>query len=578
MAQKMAAQMQQMKASGQPVPQEMLDKYNALTKGGQPVSTLPEAGSGQLEQMPDLGGKPTVQPPADQQSTVPPQVQEQWNQIDSQITQVDQRLQELTQQMMRTPIGQARNALQVQIAQLQNQKTQLQNDRQGALDKWNSIGQYEDQLQGILAQQFPGTQVNINDIPEAQRNEFFRQATEALQAGKSPSEIANIYRSMFPEGYNFDLATGTAPLKETIDAYLPASSPTINQSGAAIGRTDTAGINTTGQTAIGAQVTQQELDALKEELSAKGYTEAEKEAILRGDLQALEADKQQAIRSAVGQASAGGFGQTLGAIINATAGTAQRYDAEAERMRGELTRQGLEQAATRRAAGIAGLGQVAAREAGIAGTQAQAGLGAAEIGSRENIASGQLQLAKDSLFQEGQLTAAGQQINQQLQSYGFQLDKVLADQNFNLETFKTQLQERIANQTGNIEAAKLQADNITKSIQFAMDETQIDNQRKAQVAELELRAAQGDQQAKLDVQQLKVEQELRELGLSNDHTDRLGGWLMEIMMKREALSQQDRQFLQALQQQAKESGKTGFLDIVNSILQGGAAAAVAALT
>lgn len=439
---------------------------------------------------------------------------------------------------------------------------------------WDRQGKYNSQLDDMLATQFPGLKVSVSDVPEAQRNAFYQQAIAALQAGKSPQEIAGIYKAMFPAGYDFSIGAVPGATKENIDKYVGVGAPKIEQSGATIGSTNTSNINTSGQTATGAAVTEQQRAELMKELTAKGYTDAEINSILAGQLQDLSAAKQDAIRQSVAQASNAGFGQTLGAVVNATAGVAAGYDRQAATLKGDLQKQGLDQAAARRAAALTGLGDIAAREAGIAGTQAQAGLGAAGIASTENIQRGQLQLAKDSLFQEGQLTSAGQQINQSLQAYGFSLDKVLADQNFNLDNFKNQLQERIANQTGNIEAAKLKSEEITNSIKFAMDETQLDNQRNAQLAELQLKAAQGDQQAKLDVQQLQVEQELRGLGLENDYADRLGGWLMDLLQGREQLSQQNEQFLAQLQFQMKQANKApGVLDVINSIT-GGIAAGV----
>lgn len=569
----------------QPVAQPATEQQT-LAKGGTPVPTVPETPI--VQNPPTLPPKPgETQPPAPTGPANPVNI---YGQPSAQYP--IQPLVDYDNSFIQNPpasiqsdqdraawnkmVEDEMRYMKTQMERYPDQFDKIFNDHktrmEAARQKWDTQGKYNSQLDDMLAQAFPGLKVSVSQVPEAQQNAFYQQAIAALQAGKSPQEIAGIYKAMFPAGYDFSIGAIPGATKENIDKYVPIGAPGVTQSGADIGKTDTSGINTTGQTETGAKVTQAEIDALNKELGAQPLTEDEKNKILAGDFAAIDADKQAAIRAAVSSGAAAGFGTNLASIVNATAGTAQKYDTQKAQMRGELTRQNLSEVQARRQAAISGLGEVAAREAGVAGTQAQAGLGAAGITSQENIQRGQLQLAKDSLFQEGQLTSAGQQINQQLQAYGFSLDKVLADQNFNLDNFRNQLQEKIANQTGNIESAKLQADNITKSIQFAMDETQLDNARNSQLAELQLRAAQGDQQAKLDVQQLQVEQELRGLGLENDYADRLGGWLLSLLQGREQLSQQNEQFLKQLELQAKAQNKTGLLDIVTSIIGGGAQA------
>ena len=560
-----------------------------LAKGGTPTSTVPADPT--VQNPPALPPKPGETPPPAPRGSAPDPLSIYGN------PSADYPIQDLitydTQFLANPPAsvqsdtdkGNWNDAVRREMENFKNEMATYSGDQYGKIFEnhrrrmealkttWDTQGKYNSQIDDMLAQAFPGLKVSVSQVPEAQQNAFYQQAIAALQAGKSPQEIAGIYKAMFPAGYVFSIGAVPGATKENIDKYVPVGPAGVTQSGADIGKTDTSGINTTGQTETGAKVTQAEIDALNKELGAQPLTEDEKNKILAGDFAAIDADKQAAIRAAVSSGAAAGFGTNLASIVGATAGTAQKYDTQKAQMRGELTRQNLAEVQARRSAAITGLGEVAAREAGVAGTQAQAGLGAAGIESQENIQRGQLQLAKDSLFQEGQLTSTGQQINQQLQAYGFSLDKVLADQNFNLDNFKNQLQEKIVNQTGDIEAAKLKSQEITDSIKFAMDETQIDNQRNAQLAELQLRAAQGDQQAKLDVQQLQVEQELRGLDLANDYADRLGGWLMDLLMGREKLSQEKELFLAQLQEQAKQANKDRTANMIGNIIGGGLSAA-----
>lgn len=441
----------------------------------------------------------------------------------------------------------------------QTRVADIQND-------WNSSGQYEKQLQDLTAKAPPELKVKIEELPSIQQNELYRNAIEQYGQNPSPEQLAAKYAEMYPNGYDFSLQPpGFDPSKGTLEEYQKQFGYEPTKSDATIGKTDTSGINTSGQTQVGTEVTQQQRDELTKELNAQGYTPEEINSILSGQFQELEASKQAAIKSAVSQGAMTGFGKTLASIVNATAGVAAGYDRQAAMLKGDLTKQGLDQAAARRAAGLQGLSDIATREAGIAGTQANAGLGAAEIGSRENIAQGELQLAKDTLYQGGQLSALGMKIDENLKAYGLSLEKYQTDQNFDIALMENDLKERIAQQTGDITAAELEAKNITASIQAGMEERRIDDARSSEIASLEQRAATGDTEAQFRTTQLKVETELRKLQLDNDWSQFVGQVLYNIMSGREQLDQRRAEFLESIRQYEESKGGGGFGSILGSI-------------
>jgi hypothetical protein len=446
--------------------------------------------------------------------------------------------------------------------------------------KWSRTSSYEQDMQRILDEagkpKEPG--YDIQDPESVQKNENLRKALDEIKAGGKVEDVLAKYKGLLPESYNFGVGKGGEISKGNLSDYQNIEMPDITRSGDVnapqIDQTDLQKI--LSGTPAANEAEQLRLDALKQQLKAGGaFSQEELEGLLRPGEEASRRSQESEMSSTLGRLSAAGYGTSARPVVGAISDIGTKYQNQRDQARAGLTRENLLSAVQGR--------QEATRQLGdLTKTGREAAIEAARLGSTEKISQAeleqrnqQLSLAKDTLYQEGQLTQSGQQLTQALQSYGLALDKYKTDQGFDLDKAKLDLQERIANQTGNMEAAKLQADNVFKSIDAAQNEVKIDNQRNQFVADLELRAAQGDQESSFKVQSLRTEQDLRQQGLNNDMAQFVGNLEYQIVSGREKLDQDMKQFLMALDAQIKASNKGGGIGGFLGKLIGGAVGAFA---
>lgn len=445
--------------------------------------------------------------------------------------------------------------------------------------------QWTDRLNQILDRESPEIKQQIENLPEVLKNEYYREAIDTLKAGGDPSQIFQKYKDLMTTEFNFELGKPGFQMKEDygLHDYTKVGAPEIKGEEQVKFGTETGGIESalSGmiQSAEGKAALTAAYNALTQRLqSGGGMTTDEIRAYAKPFIDEIDAQTEKSISAAGIQAGAMGLGSTGTTVTNATAirqeaanKKKQLYqDLVMENMRLKST--GLTEA-TAQLTQLAGQESAAALEKRKQDIEAQTGM--AELKSREAIEQQKAQLAQKALFQEGQLTVYGQQVQENLGQYGMQLEKYSTDKGIDFKRLELDYQERATQAGLDVEEAKAQAKQVTDAIQFAMDETEMDDKRNQAVASLEQAAAQGDQDAQFKITALRVEQELRGIGLSNDWAGTIGQIVYGLKSGKMQLDQDMKKFLMGLAAQVPE--ETGFMDFLGQVLGTGAGLAATAI-
>lgn len=425
---------------------------------------------------------------------------------------------------------------------------------------WERKGQYEQSNQELMDKLLAGlngSNVNINDPTSAQANTAYRNAIAALQGGESVESVYARLKGELPASYNFSITGST--LNQTNPTYggvTTTNLPNITQGTAtATDPTKIAGTDTSALTQAGSEAEKLQLEELKKILAGGAVNADELNA-------AMQPEQDAATRALLGQLSARGFGTNVGAVSGGMADIAAKYAAQ----RAQNRYNAAQTNAAAKAEAIGKLGEVSQ-------SQRNAAIEAAKIASGEKVAGAQIEstekrafsdqkLAYDTLYQEGQLTKAGLEVKQNLEAAGLDLEKYKTDKGYNLDQARLDYEERLAQSGLDVESAKLQADNVFKGIEAAQNTVKINQNTEATIANLELQAAQGDQDAGYKVQALRVSQDLQQQGIDNDVAMFVADLQYRLMSGREQLDQDMKQFLLTLDAQLKAqkgSGLGGFL-------------------
>lgn len=531
-----------------------------LPKGGVPPSTIPEAnGSGQI---PTSGYQ---SPLVEERATI----KQQMDGINNSISQLQQRLTG-AQAMFMSP--QQKQQLQQQLATLQATQKQLQQkyndyaptggtgDQQAQIDQFN---QY-------VAQQLASAGIPIPDATSVQNNPAFQAAVEAMKSGKPLADVAAQFRASLPAGYNFQVApAGFNPQKGSVDPLNPTNIPDIQRGeqiqvgGTTINRTDLEKL-LAGEGGLANKAAQSQYDELMKIIQSGGSLTPEQMKQLTDPFIKDSLTRQGAAeRDALGALSARGFGTNAAAVTGSLSEIGRGYEAERTQKQADIIKENLMAGLEGKQRAVEGLGNLAKSER-------EARINAAQIGSKENIAQAEieaqrqqqqanLKFAQDELFQQGKLTQAGLELDQNLKKYGLDLQKYQTDQGFDLEMAKQDLQQRLAQAGLDVDSAKMQADNVFKSLDVAIQDKRIDADVNQAIADLQLRAAQGDQDAKFKVDSLRVEQDLRQQGLDHELSMFVADLAYRIQSGRERMDLEKWMFLKELDARLKEQNKGGGL-------------------
>lgn len=546
-----------------------------LPKGGVPPSTIPEAnGSGQI---PTSGYQ---SPLVEEQATI----KQQMDGVNNSISQLQQRLTG-AQAMFMSP--QQKQQLQQQLATLQATQKQLQQkyndyaptggtgDQQAQIDQFN---QY-------VAQQLASAGIPIPDATSVQNNPAFQAAVEAMKSGKPLADVAAQFRASLPADYNFQVApAGFNPQKGNVDPYNQTNIPNIQQGeqiqvgGTTINRTDLEKL-LAGEGGLANKAAQAQYDELMKIIQSGGSLTPEQMKQLTDPFIKDSLTRQGAAeRDALGALSARGFGTNAAAVTGSLSEIGRGYEAERTQKQADIIKENLMAGLEGKQRAVEGLGNLAKSER-------EARINAAQIGSKENIAQAEieaqrqqqqanLKFAQDELFQQGKLTQAGLELDQNLKKYGLDLQKYQTDQGFDLEMAKQDLQQRLAQAGLDVDSAKMQADNVFKSLDVAIQDKRIDADVNQAIADLQLKAAQGDQDAKFKVDALRVEQDLRQQGLDHELSMFVADLAYRIQSGRERMDLEKWMFLKELDARLKEQNKGGGLGGFFGTLIGGAAGAL----
>jgi len=163
-------------------------------------------------------------------------------------------------------------------------------------------------------------------------------------------------------------------------------------------------------------------------------------------------------------------------------------------------------------------------------------------------------------------------VQENLKEYGMSLEKYQTDKGFDEAGLDRDLKARLAQSDLDVEEQKLKYQQVKDSIDFAMQEKTGDDKRYAQIAELEQKGAQGDQDANFKVQSLRVEQDLRDRGMTNEQARFNGNLMFYLLNNREERSQELLMFYEGLKAQKAMQGSP-WLDFLGQFI--GVAATVA---
>lgn len=466
-----------------------------------------------------------------------------------------------------------------ELAQYPDQFDKIFQNHQIRMNKINSdfTGQYEGQFDEStqrLLDLMNKEGYNIQDPQAVLNNPQFQQALDALKQGKDINQISAGLRATLPTSYDFSIQQGTDPTKGAVDPYSNVNIQTPTQTNEGATQTTTFDKSRLDQllgSAISNQATQTQMDELLKLINSgqvtpdqvKQYTDQFNQG---ADKQSYR-EQGQAVSDLLGQLSARGAGTNLAAVTGGVADVAGRFQEQRDQRRGAFAQNtfntlAAEQGQNVRSA-VAGLGELAARETA-------ARLDASKIISGENIAQAGIasnekersldrQLARDELFQNGQLTAQGQQLQQSLGVYGLNLEKYQTDQGFDLELAKNDLTERLAQAGLNKDAAQLQADNLFRSLDAAVQDKKINTAVEQSIADLQLQAAQGDQDASIKIEGLRTTQDLQRYGIESDIALHVADLYYKLKTGAEQMDFQKWMFLTELNAKLEAAGKGGGL-------------------
>ncbi len=467
------------------------------------------------------------------------------------------------------------------IAQYPDQWDKIFRDHQTRVKdiqaKWESSGQFEARLNKIFDEAPPEAKVKIDSLPEVQKNEFYRQAIEDMKNGIDPLTKVDGYLAKFGETGDFQLKDpGFQVTDYKLDEFKPLDDPTVAAADAVDLTTDKSRIDqalsASGMTQEGQAALKLQMETIQKRLAngGGGFSEEELTKMAAPMFDQIDRDLAAQLTASQHDMAAGGYDT---AAINAKsteirqAAAAQKKQAAIELVRENM---GYKQSGTSEA--IAALGGISESERQGALAEKKLGLEGATtqttLSSEEKQAQAQANFQQKALFQEGNLTVWGKKTQRDLDLYGMQLDKYQTDKGLDVERLKIDLQERIADQGGSIEQARIQADKVAKSIEAAGREAELYDRRAAGIAELEQRAASGDQDAAYKVQALKVQQELSVLGLKSEQTKMVANILYGMRAQGLQLTQEMKMFIEQMlaTEEAQQSG--GFMEAFGSIVGG----------
>lgn len=459
-------------------------------------------------------------------------------------------------------------------------------------DNYERKGKYEQQINDFNAYvqaELKRQGVQIQDADSVANNPAYKAAIAALQSGKDINEVAAQFKSSLPANYNFQIgAANFIPQKGTIgdvqDTNLPniSKGEQININGTQVNRTDLEKL-LSGSGGLANKASQAALDSLIQTLQNGGALTPEQLAQLQSPFNKDSLARQnKATSDALGALSARGYSTNAASVTGGIAEVANEYEGARSKREAELLKENLQ-------AGITGKQTATKGLADLAASERQARIAAASIGSKENIAQAgitseekqkqaDLQFANDELFQKGTLTKAGLELENNLGKYDLQLSKYKTDAGFDLERARMDLQERLTQSGLNVEAAKLQADNTFKALDAAIQDKRIDSEIQTAIATLEQKAASGDRDAKVQVDALRTEQDLKQQGVSHSLAMFAANLGYEILSGRERMDTEKAIFLMQLDAKLKEQdsngGIGGFLGKILGTVAGAAAGGI----
>jgi len=431
---------------------------------------------------------------------------------------------------------------------------------------WQQTGQYENQLQTMMNTPPPGSTVKIADLPETLKNEFYREAMDALKNGKDPKDLIGDYLSYFDQNVDFNLkpAGYEEKTKDIHDYTSTTAVPGVTELGAANTSGITGALGKQTQSEVGKAATGAVLDALMKRLQSGGIDTQQLGAqydVIKAEVNANVSAMAHDLANA-GQSMSGTTPAALAAVrqqgidkMTVALQTMQQKGMELNQQDFQNTIQQLTALADQESQRL-----VAERGQDITGQTS-----ATELQTRREEVS-------KTLFQEGQLTIYSEQVEENLKEYGMSLEKYQTDKGFDEAGLDRDLKARLAQSDLDVEEQKLKYQQVKDSIDFAMQEKTGDDKRNAQIAELEQKGAQGDQDANFKVQSLRVEQDLRDRGMTNEQARFNGNLMFYLLNNREERSQELLMFYEGLKAQKAMQGSP-WLDFLGQFI--GVAATVA---
>lgn len=439
---------------------------------------------------------------------------------------------------------------------------------------WQDFGQAETKLNEMLATAPPETKVQIDKLPEQQKNELIKAAIEDMKNGIDPLKKMDGYLAKFGADVNLELGQpGYQSTDYKLDEFTPSQGIEIAGPDNVDLNTDKSKIDAAlaqsslseeGKKALGLQ-----LETIQKRLQegGGGFSDQELKDMAAPIFEQIDKDTAAQVSAAQHDLAAGGFvGADMTSKLNEIRQTGANKKKEAAM---ELVKQNMGYKQQGISESITALGDIATSER-------QAGLGEKELAlsgattqttltSKEKEAQASANLAQKALSQEGKLFAWGKKVDENLQAFGFKLDQYKTDKGFDLDRLKMDLDERVAQGELDATAAKLNYQKVKDSIDAAQKETELYDNRTATIAALQQRMAEGDNDAEYRIKALEVQQELSELGLKSDQTKTFANIMYGVTALGKNLSQEDKHFLMQLAatKEAQESG--GFMDFIGNV-------------
>lgn len=574
----------------------------SMTKGGVPTSTIPEGGSGEVPaagtgtQPYDAGQSYRGYANArhfDENGKPSPEMQQLIDFDNQVINNMPQGLTPEQQAAWRQQFDAEQRGFAQELEQYPDQWEKIFQNHQKRMQeiagKWDTVGKYRSQLDQYFNKLPIEAKQKIEALPEVQKNEFYRLAIEAMQQGQDPAANIDKYlKKSKGVGTDFTLGAPKYIGKDfKLDEYKPSGAIEVAGADTVDLSTDKsridAALQRSGMTPEGQQALKLQLETIQKRLSEGGGGFSEQELkdmaapILAANNRAMQAD----ISAMQHDLAASGF-ESGPILAQKTAEIRQQYAEKNQAAITELVREnmGYKQQGTSEA--IAALGGIAESERAGALSEKELALRGAttqtELTSKEKEAQAAANLAQKALSQEGELYVWGKKVDENLQAYGLSLDRYKTDRGFDDAALDRDLKERVAQGELTAEGAKLAYQKVKDSIDAAQKETELYDRRTTAIAELEQRAAQGDQDAAARVQALKIQQELSVLGLNSDETKAFANIVYGVMTNQLELDQEWKMFLEQIAAQKELKGNS-FWDFagqyVGAMGEVGAAAAIA---